>query len=85
MIVEMERMWVGEAKIKYPKQWLVAVNLNWEPNNKVFGDILLVTPNEDEARAKVRELRKIGSMGKVMVVEGYNDAPQIGGFVICSQ
>ena len=85
MAVEMERMWVGEAKMKYPKQWLVVVNLSWEPNNKMFGDILLVTPNEDEARAKVRALRKTGDMGKVMVVEGYSDAPQIGGFVICSQ
>ena len=80
MSVGMERLWVGEAKIKYPKQWLVAVNLSWESDNKVFGDIFLVTPNEDEAHAKVRTLRKTGSMGKVMVVEGYNDAPQIGGF-----
>ena len=85
MAVETERMWVGEAKMKYPKQWIVAVNLSWESNNKMFGDILLVTSNEYEARTKMRELRKTGSMGKVMVVEGYNDSPQIGGFVICNQ
>jgi hypothetical protein len=81
----MERMWVAEAKMKYPKQWLVAVNLVWEPNNKVIGDIFLVTPDEDEARSKLRELRKSGSMGKVMVLEGYNDAPQIGGLWVCNQ
>ena len=81
----MERMWVSEASMKYPKQWLVAVNLEWEPKNKLVGDIFLVTPNEDEARSKLRELRKSGSMGDVMVVEGYNDTPQIGGLWVCNQ
>ena len=83
--MELERMWVGETKMKHPKKWVVVVNLSWEPNNKVFGDILLVTANEEEAHMKVRELRKTGSMGKVMVVEGFNDSPQMGGFVICNQ
>jgi hypothetical protein len=81
----MERMWVLEASQKYPKQWIVAVNLNWEPDNKVLGDIFLVTPDKKEAYAKAKEIDQKGDMGQTMVVEGYNDAPQIGGFTICSR
>jgi hypothetical protein len=82
----MERMWVQEAAHKYPKQWLVAVNLVWEqPGNRLIGDIFMVTDDEDEAHSKVRELRNSGEMGKVMVAQGYDDTPQIGGLTICSQ
>jgi hypothetical protein len=81
----MERMWVLEASLKYPKQWLVAVNLNWEPNNKVIGDIYFVTSDEKEAYAKSKELRNQGDLGEVMVVRGYDDTPQIGGLTVCSQ
>jgi hypothetical protein len=81
----MERMWVLEASHKYPKQWLVAVNLAMEPKNKVIGDIFLVTQDKKEAYAKAKEIRGNGDMGDVMVVEGYDDTPQIGGFTICSR
>jgi hypothetical protein len=81
----MERMWVLEAAHKYPKQWLVAVNLAWESGNKAIGDIFMVTANKDEAYDKVMELKNSGEMGKVMVVQGYDDTPQIGGLTICSQ
>jgi hypothetical protein len=81
----MERMWVLEASMKYPKQWLVAVNVVWQPDNKVFGDIFLVTPNKSEAYDKVMELIDTGEMGDVMVVPGYDDTPQIGGLYTCSQ
>ncbi|MDR0220349.1 MAG: hypothetical protein LBI54_02965 [Lachnospiraceae bacterium] len=81
----MERMWVQEAKHKYPKQWIVAVNLEWEPKNKLIGDIFMVTPDEDEAYDKLMELDESGEMGEVMVKRGYDDTPQIGGLTICSQ
>ncbi|MDR0220048.1 MAG: hypothetical protein LBI54_01430 [Lachnospiraceae bacterium] len=81
----MERMWVQEAANKYPKQWLVAVNITWEPGSKAIGDIFMVTPNKTEAYSKTRELRSSGDMGEVSVVEGYDDTPQIGGLTICSQ
>ncbi|MDR0249493.1 MAG: hypothetical protein LBI44_07590 [Oscillospiraceae bacterium] len=81
----MERMWVLEASMKYPKQWLVAVNLVWEPDNKLIGDVFMVTPDKKEAYDKVMELICTGEMGKVMVVEGYDDTPHIGSFAVCSQ
>ncbi|MDR0248120.1 MAG: hypothetical protein LBI44_00430 [Oscillospiraceae bacterium] len=81
----MERMWVLEASMKYPKQWLVAVNTSWEPDNKVMGDIFLVTPSKDEAYDKAMALQNGGEMGDIMVMEGYDDTPQIGSFAICSQ
>jgi hypothetical protein len=82
----MERMWVQTAAHKYPKQWLVAVNLVCEqPGNRLIGDIFMVTDDEDEAYDKVMELRERGEMGEVMVVDGYDDTPQIGGLTICSQ
>ena len=80
----MEKIWCGEARMKYPKQWLVMVNLEDEPKtNKVIGDVYLVTPNKDEAYDKVMELGE--SMGRTIVFEGFNDTPQIGGFELCRQ
>jgi len=79
----MERMWSRKVAMKYPKQWIVLVNLSHEPNNKVIGDVYLVTPDKDIAYSTAKSLGD--SMGKKMVVEGFNDAPQIGGFTICTQ
>ena len=81
----MERMWVNEAALKYPKQWIVAVNLVWDAENKVFGDIYEVTPDKSEAYRMSKELKSKGNLGKVMVMEGFNDAPQIGGLEVCPQ
>jgi hypothetical protein len=80
----MERMWSEEAFMKYPKQWIVMVNMEDEPKtNKAFGDVFLVTPDKKEALAKEKELGD--SMGEVFVFEGFNDTPQIGGIEICYQ
>jgi hypothetical protein len=79
----MERIWSREVAMKYPKQWIVLVNMSHEPKNKVFGDVYLVTPDKKAAYATAISLGT--SMGRLMVVEGYNDTPQIGGFTICSQ
>ncbi|MCL2087831.1 MAG: hypothetical protein FWH05_09615 [Oscillospiraceae bacterium] len=80
----MERLWCGEAGMKYPKQWLVMVNLFDEPKtNKVIGDILLVTSNKNEAYAKSKALGD--SMGRKIVFEGFNDTPQIGGLELWCQ
>jgi len=76
--VFLERMWSGDAEMKYQKQWIVMVNIEDEPKtNKTIGDIYLVTPNEDEAYAKAIALGD--SMGRRLVTEGFNDTPQIGG------
>ena len=80
--MEMERMWFGDAMMKYPKQWIVMVNIKDEPEtNKAIGDIYLVTPDVDEAYATAKALGR--SMGRRAVFEGFNDTPQIGGFTIC--
>jgi hypothetical protein len=81
----MERMWVLEAAHKYPKQWFVAVNLSWEPESVLIGDIYLVTPDKGEAFTKFKELKDKGDMGEVSVFEGYDDTPQIGGLARCSR
>ena len=79
----MERMWSGEVRMKYPKQWIVLVNISHEPKNKAVGDVYLITPDRQKAYETAKSLGK--SMGSLMVVEGFNDAPQIGGLAVCSQ
>jgi len=80
----MERLWSETAFMKYPKQWIVMVNIEDEPKtNKTIGDVFLVTPDEDEAYAKCKALGN--SMGRNLVFEGFNDTPQIGGLEICYQ
>ena len=79
----MERMWSGEVSMKYPKQWIVLVNLSWEKNNRVMGDIYYITASKKEAYAKAKELGD--SMGDNMVVEGFDDTPQIGGLELWYQ
>ena len=80
----MERLWCGEASMKYPKQWIVMVNMEDEPKTyKVIGDVYLVTSDKKEAYDKAIELGE--SMGRNMVIEGFDDTPQIGGFEICCQ
>jgi nitrous oxide reductase len=79
----MERMWSGDASMKYQKQWIVMVNVTDEPDEieskayKTMGDIYLVTPDADEAYAKAKELGD--SMGESFVFQGFDDTPRIGG------
>jgi len=82
-MAKMERMWTAKAKNKYPKQWIVMVNLSNEPHNKTIGDIYLVTPDRKEAYDTAKALGD--TMGKKVVIEGFNDTPQIGGLYLCSQ
>jgi hypothetical protein len=81
--MKMERLWFGDVKMKYPKQWIVFVNISHEPKNRAIGDVYLVTSDRAKAYETAKSLGK--SMGSLMVVEGFNDTPQIGGFTVCSQ
>ena len=81
--MDMERLWSGDVMMKYPRQWIVLVNLTDEPTNKVIGDVYLVTPDKKKAYETAKSLGN--SMGRIMVFEGFNDTPQIGGFAVCSQ
>jgi len=80
----MERMFFGDAVMKYPKQWIVLVNVAWEgpKKSRVCGDLYMVTPDRNEALAVMKELDKAGTFGQVDVFEGFDDTPQIGGFRI---
>ena len=75
----MERMWSSEAKMKYPKQWILMVNIADEPTtNKTFGDVYLITPDREDAYAKAIALGD--SMGGKLIVEGFDDTQRyIGG------
>ncbi|MCL2088231.1 MAG: hypothetical protein FWH14_01995 [Oscillospiraceae bacterium] len=74
----MERLWSGDVKIKYPKQWIVMVNLQDDKTtHKTIGDVYFITSNKDEAYSTAIALGN--SMGKRMIVEGVDDTPQIGG------
>ena len=53
----MERMYIGEVEIKYPDKWIIAVNLGRDkPDDKLYGDIYMVTDSMDEALDKESEL-----------------------------
>ena len=74
----MERLWCLEAMMKYPKQWIVMVNIINEPEtHKAIGDVYMVTSSENEAYETAIILGN--NMGEATVVEGFDDAPQIGG------
>lgn len=77
----MERIWSEEAMMKYPKQWIVMVNIiDDRKTHKAMGEVYLVTPNQDEAYEKAIALGD--SLGQKMVIEGFNDTPQIGGLYL---
>ncbi|MDR2568788.1 MAG: hypothetical protein LBD23_00640 [Oscillospiraceae bacterium] len=79
----MERLWLDEVRMKYPKQWIILVNIAYESENKSFGDVYLVTSDKKEAYTTAKSLGE--SMGEYTVIAGYDDTPQIGGFAVCSQ
>jgi hypothetical protein len=76
-------MWYGDAKMKYPKQWIVLVNISNESSNRTIGDVYFVTSDKKEAYAIVKTLGQ--TMGDTMVVAGFDDTPQIGGLYACNQ
>ena len=81
----MERMWSSEAKMKYPKQWILMVNITDEPiTNKTFGDVYLITPDREDAYAKAIALGD--SMGGKLIVEGIDDTQRyVGGLELWDQ
>jgi hypothetical protein len=79
-----EKIWSGEAVMKYPKQWIVFVNIEYDSEtHKQMGVIHLVTPSKEEAYDEARNIGR--SMGKKAVMEGFNDTPQIGGLSLWSR
>ncbi|MCL2387262.1 MAG: hypothetical protein FWC89_06890 [Defluviitaleaceae bacterium] len=80
-MANLEKIWTSEAKMQYPKQWIVMVNLEDDcQTNKVMGYVHVVTPSQKEAYKKAKELEDI--MGRTVVIEGFDDTPQIGGLTL---
>ena len=72
------KIWSEEAYMQYPKQWIVFVEMECDPEtHKYMGIVYLVTNSKDEAYETERVLG--GSRGNSVVMEGFNDTPQIGG------
>jgi len=79
-----KKIWSGDAIHQHPKQWIVFVEMEYDPETyKHMGIIHFVTPDKKEAYAKSKALGD--TMGKKMVIEGFNDTPQIGGLSLWSQ
>jgi len=84
-----EKMWTEDVRMEYPKQWVVMTDLEdvlgKHGGYRVIGFVHLVTPDEDEARKTLRSLRATDDTARTVLVEGFNDSPQIGGLEIWSQ
>ena len=73
-----QKIYSGDAVHQYPKQWIVFTEMEYDPKTyKYMGVVYFVTPSKSEAYEKARSLGD--SMGKVGVMEGFNDKPYIGG------
>ena len=79
-----EKIWSGKAANLYPKQWIVFVEIEYdEATHKNMGIVHYATPDKNEAYAKAKALGD--TMGDTMVIEGFNDTPQIGGLYLWSR
>ena len=74
----MERVLSTEVKMMYPKKWILLVDLK-KPKGQYCnsGKVYWVTDNMDEIFDKSTEIGD--SLGKTMIVEGFDDTPRIGG------
>ena len=73
-----KKIWSGEVANQYPKQWVVFVEVEYAPEtHKYMGIVHFVTSDKNEAYETERALGK--SRGNTVVIEGFNDTPQIGG------
>jgi hypothetical protein len=72
----MGKRWTQEIMMEYPKKWVVVVNIIYnESDRKNMGEVYRVVDTEDEAYDVYRSLGK--SKGDTMVIEGFNDTPQV--------
>jgi hypothetical protein len=79
-----QKIWSEEAFMKYPKQWIVFTEMEYDPQTyKHMGVVHYVTPDKCEAYEVARTLGR--SRGNTGVMEGFNDTPHIGGLWSCTQ
>ena len=83
-MITTKKIWSEEAYMLYPKQWIVFVEMEDDPNtHKKMGIVHFVTQDKNEAYEKAMSLGS--AMGKTGVMEGFNDTPQIGGLSLWNQ
>jgi len=77
-----EKIWAGDAKMQYPNQWVVMVQMETDPiTHKDMGIVYLVTSDMDEAYRIIMTLGD--NLGESVVIEGFVDTPcYIGGLHI---
>ena len=79
-MAEAGKLWTSDVMMMYPKQWVVMVQLEDQLKPlRTLGTVHFVTDSEDEAYKTSKAVRESGDFGEVMVVEGWDDTPQIGG------
>jgi len=84
-----KKIWTSEVMMMYPKQWIVMIDLENEHSEqggyRTMGFVHYVTNDEVEARKILRTIRSSEGMDKAMLVEGWDDKPQVGGLSAWSQ
>ena len=79
-----EKIWAGDAKMQYPKQWIVFVEIEYDKaTHKDMGIVHSTTPDRKEAYARAKALEKI--RGSTMVIEGFDDTRRLGGWWMWEQ
>ncbi|MCL2015997.1 MAG: hypothetical protein FWG68_07085 [Defluviitaleaceae bacterium] len=78
----LERMWTLRASMKYPRKWIVMVNIDWgtdlQTQNKRMGDVYAVTDTPEEAGKIMNSLGD--TMGETTVIDGDDDMIHVGGY-----
>ena len=74
-----ERVWLDEASMDYPKQFIVSVNAERDESFKLYAEVYKVFDNFKEALSLMRSLEAEGGWGRVEVTQGFDDTPRIGG------
>ena len=73
----MERVLFTEVPMMYPKKWILLVNLWKEKERRCSsGEVYWVADNKMEIFNKAMEIGD--ELGRTMMVEGFDDTPQIG-------
>ena len=74
----MERVLSIEAPMMYPKKWILLVNLRKERERRCSsGEVYWIGDSKMEIFNKAMEIGD--EFGRTMLVEGFDDTPQIGG------
>ncbi|MCL1999017.1 MAG: hypothetical protein FWG65_09660 [Turicibacter sp.] len=75
-----ERIWLNNTHLHYPDQWIVAVQVEIDPNLEMFnprGEIYAVVDTKEDAHSIRLSLGD--SMGKIAIIKGIDRNLEITG------